>query len=120
MDYTTVKTACIIGAGVAGLASARILKEIGIDCSVFERNNKLGGVWTDGYLDYGVQVPKELYEFPDYPLPAGTPSFTPGPVFQEYLEEFARDFGIFDDIQFERFSGHQIYSHGLDPERAQR
>lgn len=101
MDYTTVKTACIVGAGVAGLGSARVLKEIGIRCSVFERNDKLGGVWTDGYLDYGVQVPKELYEFPDYPLPADTPSFTPGPVFQEYLEEFARHFGIFDDIQFE-------------------
>lgn len=101
MDYTTVKTACIIGAGVAGLASARVLKEIGVDCSVFERNNKIGGVWTDGYLDYGVQVPKELYEFPDYPLPADTPSFTPGPIFQQYLEEFARHFGIIDNIEFE-------------------
>ena len=101
MDYTKTKTACIIGAGVAGLAAARSLGEAGVTCTVLERNSQLGGVWTDGYLNYGVQVPKELYEFPDYPLPPDTPQFTPGPVFQAYLEDYARHFQITDRIRFD-------------------
>jgi dimethylaniline monooxygenase (N-oxide forming) len=99
MDYTNVRTACVIGAGVAGLATARSLREAGVSCTVFDRNEKLGGVWTDGYLDYGVQVPKELYEFPDFPLPEDTPQFTPGPVMQQYLENYADQFGVRDCIR---------------------
>ncbi|MCK5363825.1 MAG: NAD(P)/FAD-dependent oxidoreductase, partial [Gammaproteobacteria bacterium] len=40
------------------------------------------------------QVQKELYEFPDWPLPPKTPDFTPGPVFQQYLEDYADRFGV--------------------------
>ena len=94
MDYSTVQTACIIGAGVAGLATAKALREAGVDCVVLERNSKVGGVWTDGYLDYGVQVQKELYEFPEFPLPQDTPKFTPGPILQVYLEDYVRQFSI--------------------------
>ena len=100
MDYTNVKTAAIIGAGVAGLSAARSLQARGLDCTVFERNAELGGVWSDGYLNFGVQVQKELYEFPDWPLPEGTQDFTKGPVIQTYLEDFARHFGIFEAIRF--------------------
>ncbi len=101
MEYSRVKTACIIGAGVAGLATARTLREIGVACTVFERNEQLGGVWTDGYLDYGVQVQKELYEFPDFPLPAEVPQFTPGPVIQKYLEDYVDHFGIRECIRLD-------------------
>jgi len=84
----------IIGAGVAGLATARALLADGFDCVVFERADRLGGVWADGYSGFGVQVQKELYEFPDWPLPPETPDFTPGPVFQRYLEDFADHFDV--------------------------
>src|SRR5215813_7937379 len=70
----------IIGAGVAGLATAKTLLADGLACTIFERGDRLGGVWADGYSNFGVQVQKELYEFPDWPLPADTPNFTPGPI----------------------------------------
>jgi dimethylaniline monooxygenase (N-oxide forming) len=101
MDFTQVKTAAIIGAGVSGLATARTLIAQGVTCTVFERNAALGGVWTDGYVNFGVQVQKELYEFPDWPLPETTPHFTPGPVFQDYLEGYADHFGICPHIRFD-------------------
>jgi cation diffusion facilitator CzcD-associated flavoprotein CzcO len=63
----------IIGAGVAGLCTARQLIREGFDCTLFERNEVLGGVWSDGYLNFGAQVQRELYEFPDWPLPEGAP-----------------------------------------------
>jgi dimethylaniline monooxygenase (N-oxide forming) len=90
----SVKHVGIIGAGVAGLATAKTLQAEGLDCTVFERAERLGGVWTDGYLNFGVQVQKELYQFPDWPLPEGTPNFTPGPIFQRYLEDYADHFRI--------------------------
>ena len=89
-----IRRVAVIGAGVAGLAAAKTLSADGISCVVFERELRPGGVWADGYVDFGVQVQKELYEFPDYPLPPGTPDFTPGPVFQWYLEEYCDFFGI--------------------------
>lgn len=100
MDLTNVKTVGIVGAGVAGLATARSLLAAGLDCTVFERSSVLGGVWSDGYLNFGVQVQKELYEFPDWPLPEGTPDFTPGPVIQRYLTDFSDHFGITPHIRF--------------------
>jgi dimethylaniline monooxygenase (N-oxide forming) len=89
-----VKKVGIIGAGVAGLATAKTLMGEGLACSIFERGERLGGVWADGYSNFGVQAPKALYQFPDWPLPAETPDFTPGPIFQRYLEDYADHFGL--------------------------
>jgi len=101
MDYARVQTVAIIGAGVAGLATARSLLAIGRQCTVFERGKELGGVWADGYINFGVQVQRELYEFPDWPLPAATPDFTPGPIIARYLADFADHFGITPWIRFD-------------------
>ena len=62
------KTVAIIGAGVSGLAAARALMKQGFICTIFDRQERLGGVWADGYAGFGVQVQKDLYEFPDFPL----------------------------------------------------
>jgi cation diffusion facilitator CzcD-associated flavoprotein CzcO len=98
---TRVEKVAIIGAGVAGLATARQFIGEGFDCTLFERNKVLGGVWSDGYLNFGVQVQRELYEFPDWPLAQGTPNFTPGPIIQTYLQDYADHFGISSQIRFE-------------------
>lgn len=51
-----VERVAIIGAGVASLATAKTLLAEGIACTLFERRDKLGGVWADGYSNFGVQV----------------------------------------------------------------
>lgn len=100
MDLEKVKRVGIIGAGVAGLSTAKLLLAQGLDCTVFERGPRLGGVWTGGYSNFGVQVQRELYEFPDWPLPEDIPNFTPGPIVQKYLEEYAKHFGVWPVIRF--------------------
>ena len=100
MDYANVRKVGIIGAGVAGIATAKMLLAQGLDCTLFERGPTLGGVWSDGYLNFGVQVQRELYEFPDRPLPLDIPDFTPGPVIQKYLEDYAVEFGVWPHIRF--------------------
>lgn len=101
VDTSRVETVGIIGAGVAGLATARELIAIGKQCTLFERSGSPGGVWSDGYLNFGVQVQKELYEFPDWKLPDGTPDFTPGPTMHGYLQDFADHFGVTPHIRFD-------------------
>ena len=99
-DVTSIRRIAIVGAGVAGLATARVLLQQGLDCTIFERSAEIGGVWTDGYLNFGAQVQRELYEFPDWPLPADSPDFAPGPVIQGYLADYANHFGVTPRIRF--------------------
>ena len=59
MAWREVKRVGIIGAGVAGLATAKTLLADGL-AWIFERGDRLGGVWAEGYSNFGVQVQKEL------------------------------------------------------------
>ena len=68
--YDHVKRVAVIGAGVAGLQLAeRLGQKSGLEVTIFEKTDKVGGVWSANYADFGLQVPKELYEFPSFPYP---------------------------------------------------
>lgn len=97
---TTIKTIAIIGAGVAGLGAARLLSQASFDCDIFEKGDKVGGVWSDGYHTYGLQTPKSLYEIPDYPMPDSYPRVPSGAELQAYFENYAKDYKVFDKIRF--------------------
>lgn len=99
MNFENIQRVGIIGAGEAGLATAKMLLGAGYRCTVFERNSRIGGVWTGGYLDFGVQVQRELYEVPDWPLPVETPDFPPGPQVCAYLEDYADQFGVTPQVR---------------------
>lgn len=99
MDFKHVRRVGIVGAGEAGLATAKMLLAEGYQCSVFERASQVGGVWAKGYLDFGTQVQRELYEIPDWPLPKEAPDFTPGPTIRAYLQEYADHFGVAPHIR---------------------
>ncbi len=101
MSINYIRTVGIIGAGVAGLVTAKTLLRRGYACTVFERADRLGGVWAAGYSNFGTQVQRELYEFPDWPLPPEVADFTPGPVVRDYLERYAKHFDVWPLIAFE-------------------
>jgi len=103
-NYDHVKRVAVIGAGVAGLQVAeRLGKKPGLEVAVFEKTDKVGGVWSANYADFGLQVPKELYEFPAFPYPKGKTwdKFPKGPEVQEYIEAFAEHFGLNGLIRFD-------------------
>lgn len=60
------KTACIIGAGAAGLVSAKYSLERGFDVIVYEQTPQIGGIWfyTDktGTDRYGVRIYSPMYQ----------------------------------------------------------
>ena len=81
----------------------RLGQKSGLEVTIFEKTNKVGGVWSANYADFGLQVPKELYEFPAFPYPEGRSwdKFPKGPQVQEYIEAFAEHFGLNELIRFE-------------------
>jgi len=101
-DFSHVKKVAIIGSGVAGLQTARALSKIGKECVIFERADNVGGVWRSNYDNFGLQVPKELYEFPEFPWPSHINQgyFPTGPETQAYIESYAKHFGLDKQIRF--------------------
>jgi cation diffusion facilitator CzcD-associated flavoprotein CzcO len=89
----------IIGGGVSGVVTARILLDEGLDVKVFEQSSQLGGVWSENYVGFGIQVPANLYEFPDERLPKGS-DFCSGPIIAEYIREYAQKHGVTNSVQF--------------------
>ena len=92
----------IIGAGCAGLQAIRALRAAGHEAIAFEKGPTVGGLWRENYASYGVQVPQQLFEFPDFPIsPAQTAAsdltaqtYPDGASVQKYIEAYADHFGL--------------------------
>ena len=92
----------IVGAGFAGIASAKVLTEFGHKVQVFEKENDVGGVWsvTRRYPGLGTQNVRSTYAMSDFPYPKGTPEWPSGEQVQQYIEAYAKKFNVFNKISF--------------------
>jgi dimethylaniline monooxygenase (N-oxide forming) len=86
----------IIGAGFAGLTTARHLRDFGHDVTVFEKVHDVGGVWSTTRLYPGVstQNGKDTYHLSDFPMPKHYPEWPSGQQVQAYLNAYANHFGL--------------------------
>ncbi len=86
----------IVGAGVAGLTTAKVLTEAGHEVVVFDRAPDVGGVWsrTRRYPGLTTQSPKAQYSLSDFPMPRHYPEWPTGAQVQEYLAAYASHFGL--------------------------
>jgi cation diffusion facilitator CzcD-associated flavoprotein CzcO len=86
----------IVGAGVAGLTTAKVLQEAGHEVVVFDKAPDVGGVWsrTRRYPGLTTQSPKAQYSLSDFPMPRGYPEWPTGTQVQEYLAAYASHFGL--------------------------
>lgn len=86
----------IIGAGFAGLGTAKILREFGFDVTIYEKEADVGGVWSRSRRYPGVhtQNNKGTYCFTDLKMPRSYPEWPSGQQVQEYLELYVATFGL--------------------------
>lgn len=86
----------IIGAGVAGLTTAKVLTQAGHEVQVFDRTPDVGGVWsrTRRYPGLTTQSPGTQYSLSDFPMPKGFPEWPSGEQVQAYLAAYAEAFGL--------------------------
>ncbi|CAN4097761.1 unnamed protein product [Withania somnifera] len=127
MPQKSSKNVAVIGAGSAGLVTARELQREGHSVVVFERENQLGGTWvytpdtesdpigldptreivhSSLYSSLRVNLPREVMGFRDYPFvakkkPGSDPRRYPGHrEVLGYLNDFAIEFGIIGVVRF--------------------
>lgn len=108
-DGTKKPRVGIVGAGPAGLTSARAMRDAGFETVVFERNSNVGGIWNidaDGSPMYesahfissqGV----ETSFFAGHPFPADTPAYPSHTQVRAYLDNFAEAERLTQLIRFE-------------------
>lgn len=99
-----IRTIGIVGSGLAGLSSAKTLRQFGFNVTVFERESDIGGVWSASrrYPGLTTQNPRETYAFSDFPMPKSYPEWPTGAQVQAYLETYVDHFDFRDAIRLNR------------------
>ena len=94
----------IIGAGLAGIATAKVFNSDGFDVTVFEKEPDLGGVWTGtrAYPGLRTNTAKKVYRFSDHAYPDDVKDYPSAPDVYAYLKSYAEKFEIHEKIQFSK------------------
>lgn len=108
---------CVIGAGTAGLCGAKHSLAAGLDVTIFEQANSVGGTWiytedigkdkyglsvhTSMYKGLRTNLPKEIMGYPDFPIPAQDSSYISAADMLEFLNLYAKHFNLHEHIRFQ-------------------
>ncbi|RZT68841.1 SDR family NAD(P)-dependent oxidoreductase [Leucobacter luti] len=97
---------CIVGAGPAGLAAARALREHGVPYHQFEQHDRVGGIWDIDrpggpmYESARFISSKTLSAFTGFAMPSDYPDYPDHRQILAYCEAFAHAEGLHDRIEF--------------------
>ncbi|MEO8422237.1 MAG: NAD(P)-binding domain-containing protein, partial [Hyphomicrobium sp.] len=82
---------------------AAALKQRGIAFDLVDANDGVGGLWRHGvYQGVHIVSSKKSTGYTDYPMPAHYPDFPSSAQMLRYLENFAHDRGLTDDLEMHR------------------
>jgi cation diffusion facilitator CzcD-associated flavoprotein CzcO len=91
----------VVGAGFGGVGMAARLLRAGHDVTVFERADRVGGVWAaNTYPGAACDIPASLYSFSFAPESDWTRRYPPQSEIRDYLEDVARRTGVLDRVRF--------------------
>lgn len=91
----------IIGAGVAGIASAYTFQQAGFtNFTILEKGSDVGGVWHwNRYPGLTCDVPSHIYQFAFAPKPDWSHVWAGGEEIQEYHRDVVTRFGLDEHLQ---------------------
>jgi dimethylaniline monooxygenase (N-oxide forming) len=96
------KRVAIIGAGIAGLVSAKYCKENGLTPVIFDKNTSIGGVWSEegsAWPNLETNISKYSCQFSDHFWKDEDPTFIPKQRMYSWLQEYIEKFGIKDSLR---------------------
>jgi cation diffusion facilitator CzcD-associated flavoprotein CzcO len=98
----TARRVLVVGGGISGLAAAKAFQAHGHDVTVIEKASELGGVWDPArsYPGIRTQTPRDLYAYPDFPMPQDYPEWPSGAQVHAYLSRYAEVHGLRARIRF--------------------
>ena len=91
----------VIGAGISGIAAAKVLKHNGYDVVVFEKAASPGGVWSVAYPNVRLQNISSHYHLSDYPWPFTPDRHPTGEQILRYLNAAIEHFQLDVRLQHE-------------------
>ncbi|KAL6586221.1 hypothetical protein OROMI_002865 [Orobanche minor] len=94
------KRVAIVGAGISGLLACKYTASKGFNPVVFEAQDQVGGLWNHTIESTRLQIPKETFEFSDFPWPPSADMFPHNTQLQDYLRSYARNFQLLQYVQF--------------------
>jgi cation diffusion facilitator CzcD-associated flavoprotein CzcO len=91
----------VVGAGFGGTGMAARLLQDGHRVTLFERGERVGGVWAaNTYPGAACDIPATLYSFSFAPKADWTRRYPPQSEIRDYLEDVARRTGVLERIRF--------------------
>ena len=85
----------VVGGGVSGIAAANVLKQNGYNPVIFEKHERLGGVWAVSYPNVHLQNTYVEYHFADFPWPFKPEGLHPSAEeILRYLNEAVKHCGL--------------------------
>lgn len=104
----TAKRIAVIGAGAAGLCSAKYMKAAGFDVTIYEIGSQIGGMWTymndnglsNAYRTLHINTSRNVTRFHDLDFDADVQAFPDHADMHRYLTKYAAHFGLTDLIRF--------------------
>lgn len=91
---------CIIGAGPAGLATLKTMRDSGHDVDCFEMSDTIGGHWNHDYDALHLITSRQVTGFEGFPMPEDWPLFPHRNQMLEYFHLFADAFDLKSYITF--------------------
>ncbi len=93
----------VIGAGVAGITTAHVLREHGFtDISVLEKGSDVGGVWHwNRYPGLSCDVPSQIYQFGFAPKADWQHLWASGAAIQQYHRDVVDQLGLNEIIELD-------------------
>jgi cation diffusion facilitator CzcD-associated flavoprotein CzcO len=90
-------TTAIIGAGISGLTTGKMLRDYRLPYTCFELSDRIGGNWAFGnpngkssaYRSLHIDTSKHQLSFKDFPMPEDYPDFPHHTQIKDYLDRAA-------------------------------
>jgi len=99
----------VVGAGASGIAAGKNLLQVGFEnVTLFEQSDRIGGQWvftkdvkhSSVYETTHIITSKRHSAYLDFPMPDHYPDYPSHWLMAEYLESYARAFGVYERVKF--------------------